>query len=118
MEAVDVFTRVDMVCNALLVDVFWEGELDDNAVYFGVVIDVVDFSQELLLGDGGVESTDFGDKAEFGTFFFFVSDVGFACGVVAHEYGDEFGSSFALSHKGVNLVFEFGREGGGGFFAI
>ena len=51
MEAVDVLAGVDRFDDALLVDVLWQGELDDEAMHLGVVIQALDLAEQTLFGD-------------------------------------------------------------------
>ena len=51
MEAVDVLAGVDSFDNALLVDVLRQGELDDEAMHLGVIIQALDLAEQTLFGD-------------------------------------------------------------------
>ena len=51
MEAVDVLAGVDSFDDALLVDVLWQGELDDEAMHLGVFIQTLDLAEQTLFGD-------------------------------------------------------------------
>ena len=51
MEAVNVLAGVDSFDDALLVDVLRQGELDDEAMHLGVVIQALDLAEQTLFGD-------------------------------------------------------------------
>ena len=51
MEAVDVLAGVDSFDDALLVDVLRQGELDDEAMHLGIVIQTLDLAEQTLFCD-------------------------------------------------------------------
>jgi len=51
VEAVDVLAGVDRFYDTLLVDVLRQGELDDEAMHLGVVIQALDLAEQTLFCD-------------------------------------------------------------------
>ena len=51
MEAIDIFFGVDCFEDCVGINMFWEGLLDDEAIYIGVIVEEVDGFKEFLLGD-------------------------------------------------------------------
>ena len=56
MEAVDVLAGVNRFDDALLVDVLRQGELYDEAMHLGVVIQTLDLAEQTLFGDVVLEA--------------------------------------------------------------
>ena len=118
VEAVDVLAVVYGFGHLLLADVWWQRELDDEAVDGGVVVEATDDGKELLLGDVVLVAEEGALEAAFLACEDFVADVGLAAAVVAYEDGGEVGT---LAASGDNLVYcllDLCLDGRGRGFAV
>jgi hypothetical protein len=109
MKAVDVFCRVDRFENSLCVDLFWERELDEDAVDIIVAIELVNEFEHFVGGDGsrsGVQPTGEGKLLAGGDLAF---DVKMRGGIVSNEDGGEAGLDVLAGEAG-DFGLEFGED--------
>ena len=118
MEAVDVLAGVDSFDDALLVDVLRQGELDDEAMHLGVVIQALDLAEQTLFGDVILEADQGGAEAHLGAGLDLSGYIGLAAAVMADEDSYQvrgfFASCDASSYFGCDLLLDLS----GGCFTI
>ena len=87
VEAIDILLWADRFDDALLVDVLGEGELDDEAVNFGIAIEALNLAEELLFGDILFEADKRGAEAHLGTSLNLGGYISFAAAIVTDKDG-------------------------------
>jgi len=73
-----------------------QGKLNEDAVDVGIVVELIDEVEKLVLTDRGVEAKEGGLVADLCAGFDFCRDVGLAGAVVADENGGEVRNLFAF----------------------
>ena len=110
METIHIFLGRDGVDDALLVDMFGEGQLDQNSVHAGVFVALANDSKQFVLRGRLGQGDEFAVEAAVLGCFDFAADIGHAGGVLAHENNVE--TRFAAVLRGedsyllANLFFE------------
>lgn len=89
METVHVFARVNRFDHFLFRDVFRQGQLYEESVHVGIVVQFGDFSEQVSFADRFVEAQHRRTEAHFGAAFLLVAHVSLARSVVADQDGDQ-----------------------------
>ncbi len=77
MKSIDVFVRIDRQQDLSLIKVFGQGQLNENAVDFRVVVHLFNKSQQLLLRGFSRQAVIIGINPYFLTCTLFGSNIGF-----------------------------------------
>lgn len=103
MKAVDIFIWADIMDDGCGVDMGWERELDEDPIDVGILVEEIDFMEELLFGDGVWEMAFDGMDSYRLAGLGFPSDIDFRRGVFADEDDSE---GRATPWESVDLPFD------------
>jgi hypothetical protein len=107
MEAIDIFAVVDGFDDFLFGDVLGQGELHDETVDVGVVVELMHFVEQFSFADGVFEADEGGLEAARLAGNDFVFDVCLAAAVVAYEHGCEMGPLLTFGNHVGHLLCYF-----------
>ena len=91
MKSVDVFAWVHSLHHGFLVDVLWEWQLHQDAVYRGVMVQLLDHPQQTALREAVFFQSGSGVQAALLRRLGFVGDVGLGGGVSSYQDGHQVG---------------------------
>ena len=103
-KAVDILVGRDGVDNLLLVDMLGQGQLHDEAVDVGVVVEERYRLQQLCLGGLLAHAVDTGGEAHLVGGFLLVGDIGHTGPVLAYNYSGQMGSTVTLLGQRTHLI--------------
>src|SRR5690606_34038737 len=118
METIDVLVGPDAFQQQGGVQVRWQGQLHQDTVDGGVVIEGVDQPQQLFLTGFGWQVVGVGDETDFLTVLALVCDIHLGGRIAADQNDSEAGDAQALFAALLDLVGDFAPEIGGNLFAI
>jgi hypothetical protein len=85
VKAICILDRIDALEDHVLVNVVRQWQLDDVSGHPGIVIELIDSRQYLLLSSAGWQVNSIGLNPDFGTILVFARDIPLGTGVVADQ---------------------------------
>ena len=103
MKAIHILVRINGIEHLGLINVFRQGELDQDAVNCRVIVVFVNQGKQVLFTGIGRQGHLFGMNAKIMSGFVFGCDVGLGSRIVSNQHGDKTGNQIMFLFKPGNL---------------
>jgi hypothetical protein len=110
METIYVLFRQDGFGDLLLIDVLGQGQLNDESVNSGIVVQLVHHAEQFFLGDSVFKLEQSALETACLASKYLVADVCFATAIMAHKYCCQVWSACARGYDVLYLGLDFGLD--------